>query len=73
MTTSPFEIPDEAVTAAQDALPYQAAEYVDEDYMRAALEAAAPFMRAEWERDRDLEDKADEARREWLDEKEDEL
>lgn len=43
-------IPAEAVHAALDALPYQAAEYVDMDYMRAALEAAAPYMMAEaWE------------------------
>lgn len=40
-------IPDEAVHAALDALPYQAAEYVDMDYMRAALEAAAPYMMAD--------------------------
>lgn len=39
-------IPDEAVEAATDQLPYQAADYVDTDTMRAALEAAAPYMMA---------------------------
>jgi len=43
----PMKISDEAVTAAIDALPYQAADYVDTDTMRAALEAAAPHMLAE--------------------------
>jgi len=42
----PMKISDEAVTAAIDALPYQAADYVDTDTMRAALEAAAPHMLA---------------------------
>lgn len=37
------------------------------------LEAAAPHMQAAWEAERNLEDKADEARREWLDDKDEEL
>ena len=40
-------IPEAAVEAALDQLPYQAADYVDTDTMRAALEAAAPHLLAE--------------------------
>lgn len=37
-------ISDKAVAAAIDVLPYEAADYVDTDTMRAALEAAVPLM-----------------------------
>ena len=47
MTTSPSSISDAAVHAALNVLPYQAADYVDMDYMRFALEAAAPYMQAQ--------------------------
>lgn len=72
-------IPTEAVHAATDAM-QQFALIEDRDglqaweaYAKIALEAAAPHMLAAWEAERNLEYKADEARREWLDDKEVEL
>ncbi|MEV7472281.1 hypothetical protein AB0N33_01025 [Pseudarthrobacter oxydans] len=65
-------IPKEAIGAAAEAM-----SGVDAFDLRALatdiLEAAAPHMLAAWEAERNLEYKADEARREWLDDKEVEL
>ena len=50
MTTSPSNITDAAVSIALAALPAEACVRVGFDDMRAALEAAAPYLMAEaWE------------------------
>lgn len=46
MTTSPSNIPAQAVEAAHEQLEAMGA-YVSRDYVESALEAAAPFMLAE--------------------------